>query len=156
MNGSIQTSTGRVSVDILFLDLSSKVSSHNMFDTGLVFIFQASFWRRQWILSVPQGVFSQPENKEVDQSWMGNNQEADGEASTVGLITILLQEEDINISVQQSRVFWYHPGAPLHFLWRSGRLYGRRGKRCVCCSRERFLTCPTAKTFQMKSPWDST
>lgn len=49
-----------------------------------------------------------------------------------------------------------HPGAPQHSLMRSGQRCDRRGRRCACCSKEKCLMCPTAKTFQMKSPWDST
>lgn len=46
-------------------------------------VFQTSLWGWQWILPMSQRVFSQSENKKVDKSWVGNNQETDGETSTV-------------------------------------------------------------------------
>lgn len=64
--------------------IRQKCFSDNEFPKMIsIFIFQASFWRRQRILSVPQGVLPQPENKKADEGWVGNNPETDGETSTV-------------------------------------------------------------------------
>lgn len=48
--------------------------------------FQTTLWGWQWVLSVSQGVISQPENKKANKGWVGNNQKTDGETSTVRLI----------------------------------------------------------------------
>lgn len=63
--------------------LKPNILVHFSFKLISLFSFQTSFWRWQWILPVPQRVFSQPENEETDQSGVGNDQETDGEASTV-------------------------------------------------------------------------
>jgi hypothetical protein len=43
------------------------------------------------------------------------------------------------------------PGAHLHSSLKSGQRWYRRGKRCVCCNREKSRTCHNAKISQRKS-----
>lgn len=104
---------------------------------------------------------------------MGNNQETDGETSTVccqtfdsvpphiiftwSFPTLPLVHEVFEtvffIRLLLLRHFAFScPGVHLHFLLKSEQHWDRRGRRCACCSKENCLTCQTAKTFQMKSP----
>lgn len=131
----------------------------------LYFLFQTSVWGWQWILPVSQRVFPQPEDKKADKSWVGNNQETDGETQTVCCdlyaFTQHFHSSCLSLffsdlfSVWSYVLFLPHPGVHQRSLLKSGQHWDRRGRRCACCSKENCLTCRLAKTFLMKSPYHS-
>lgn len=139
-----------------------------------LFSFQTSFWRWQWILLVPQRVFSQPKNEETDPSRVGNNQETDGEASTVRChlwtqtcfiffscfyfwvsFTFYLRFELLRLLLWQRSALSTHPGVPRRSLQKREQRWNTSVRKCAFCSRENCRTCPTAKTFLMKSLYRS-